>query len=342
MSDTTPQVQASPARPEPSSVASVGIESSATKARRLRLWPAVLIVVIQWLVITVPAWVAPGTQLQLSLMVNGAIGGGAAIAVWWLFASRVRWTDRVLVLLFFAVSGIAAYPLYHPTFIYRNYGPIVRGVPLATTFWVLWLLVTPTLRWRAHRLGILAAIALAWCYCALLRIDGVDGSFEPAVGWRFSPTAEERFLTELNAGKTLAALPAATRLGALHLQPGDWPGFRGTNRDSRLTGVQFSTDWKRNPPREVWRHRIGPGWSSFCVVGDYLYTQEQRGEEEAVVCYQAADGQEVWAHSDRARFFETIGGAGPRATPTFQDGFLYTLGARGTLNCLDATTGRAV
>ena len=343
MSDTTPQVQASPARPEPAPVASVGIESSATKAPRLRLWPAVLIVVIQWLVITVPAWVMPGTQLQISLMVDGAVAGGVAIALWWLFASRVRWTDRVLVLLFFAVSALAAYPLYHSTFIFRNYGPIVRGVPLATTLWVLWLLVTPTIRWSARRLGILAAIVLAWCYCGLLRIDGVDGSFEPAVSWRFRPTAEERFLAELGAGKTLAPLPpGAQKLGALHLQAGDWPGFRGTNRDSRLTGVRLSPDWKRNPPRELWRHHIGPGWSSFAVVGDCLYTQEQRGEDEAVVCYQAATGQELWEHSDRVRFFETIGGAGPRATPTFQDGFLYTLGARGTLNCLEATTGRAL
>ena len=76
MSDTTPQVQASPARPEPRTVASVSIESSETKAPRLRLWPAVLIVVIQWLVITVPAWVMPGTQLQISLMVNGASAAG--------------------------------------------------------------------------------------------------------------------------------------------------------------------------------------------------------------------------------------------------------------------------
>src|ERR1700730_7600273 len=82
MSDTTPQVQASLERPEPAPVISASIEPSATKARRLRLWPAVVIVVIQWLVVTVPAWIIPGTQLQLSLMVNGAVAGGGAVAVW--------------------------------------------------------------------------------------------------------------------------------------------------------------------------------------------------------------------------------------------------------------------
>src|SRR5438132_7933972 len=42
-----------------------------TAARRLRLWPACLIVVAQWLVLTVPGWFWPGTQLQLDCMVWG-------------------------------------------------------------------------------------------------------------------------------------------------------------------------------------------------------------------------------------------------------------------------------
>jgi outer membrane protein assembly factor BamB len=334
MSDTTPQASVLAADSSPA--------AASNTAPRLRLWPAVLIIIIQWLVITVPAWVVPGTQLQVNCMIYGAVGGGAAIALWWLFASRARWTDRLLVLVFFAASAIAAYPLYHPTFVFRNYGPLVRGVPLATTLWVVWLVLTPSLGWPARRLGALAAIVLAWGYCALLRIDGVDGDFVPAVSWRWSLTPEQKFLAELGAGKAAAAaVPAMSKDKGLTLEPGDWPGFRGANRDSRLEGVRIATDWKENPPRQLWRHRIGPGWSSFAVIGDRLYTQEQRGEEETVVCYQAATGQELWAHADNARFFETIGGAGPRSTPTFQDGFLYTLGAGGILNCLDPATGRA-
>ena len=47
----------------------------------------------------------------------------------------------------------------------------------------------------------------------------------------------------------------------LTLQPGDWPAFRGPNRDNHLPGVRIATDWQQHPPRQVWRHRIGPGWS---------------------------------------------------------------------------------
>lgn len=75
------------------------------------------------------------------------------------------------------------------------------------------------------------------------------------------------------------------------------------------------------------------------VVGDRLFTQEQRDRSEAVVCLDAATGREVWVHNDDVRFSDDQAGPGPRATPTFDDGRLYTLGATGILNCLDALTG---
>src|SRR5205814_9602292 len=101
-------------------------------------------------------------------------------------------------------------------------------------------------------------------------------------------------------------------------------------------------DWQQHPPQLLWRHRVGPGWSSFAVVGTRLYTQEQRGEDEVVVCYDTDSGAELWVHQDSARFTEVVAGPGPRATPTFHDGKLYALGAAGRLNCLDAATGRAL
>jgi outer membrane protein assembly factor BamB len=125
----------------------------------------------------------------------------------------------------------------------------------------------------------------------------------------------------------------------LQVQPGDWPGFRGPNRDAIVRDVRLATDWDASPPQLVWKRLIGPAWSSIIVVGERLFTQEQRGSQEAVVCLDAGSGRTLWSHDDAARHEDVQGGAGPRATPTFAAGRLFALGATGILNCLDAATG---
>jgi outer membrane protein assembly factor BamB len=92
----------------------------------------------------------------------------------------------------------------------------------------------------------------------------------------------------------------------------------------------------------VWRNRIGPAWSSFAIGADRLFTQEQRLENEVVSCYDAKTGQPIWSFATPSRFFESLGGLGPRGTPTLADGSVYALGAEGTLVRVNAVDGTLV
>ncbi len=299
-----------------------------------RLWLAVFLVSLFW------AFDRLNWRFDMTIfgrfmaMMAARLGLAVAFLVWWLSNGAVRRGERWLTPLGFLVMAASVGFLAGP--VGGGFGVFLFGLPIALSVGVLWLLVSQDFRPAAGRAGMWAALGLGLASILLVRLDGLSGEGRSEISWRWSPTVEQRYL----AGLTTPAAATRPTTGPATVAADDWPGFRGEARDGRVAGLGIATDWNANPPRRLWHRPIGHAWSSMCIVGDRLYTQEQRGEKEAVVCLDAGTGKDVWIHTDNARFFEPLAGAGPRATPTFAGGRVYCLGGTGILNCLDAGTGK--
>jgi len=326
-------------------------------------------VALQWLVMFGLPIVVPE---QGGTAIVAGVAGALVVLLWWIFFSRATWLERVGAIAVMATAVAVTSRLVHESIANGMMGfmPYIYAAPVLSLALVAWAVTSRGVS-GARRLGSMAAaLMLACATLTLVRTDGLTGDADSDFEWRWTPTAEQRLLARTSENpspsqpapardvpKTIppsvegrvmppqpaaATADAASTLGEHGAARIEWPGFRGPARDSVVRGTRIETDWAKNPPKELWRRPIGPGWSSFAVAGDRLFTQEQRGEDEIVSAYNVRNGEPVWTHRDTARFWESNAGPGPRATPTIDNGRVYTLGATGILNALDIRDGRVL
>ena len=306
-----------------------------TRQKPLRLWPGLVIVALQWLVRFVVPIAVPEAMV---FGVFGGLFGGLAIVVWWAFFSRAPRSQRWGAVVLMIVALVATSRLLHESIATAMMGMMfaIYAIPILSLAFVVWAVASRRLSDRPRGVAMAATILLACGVWTLLRTGGFTGEGRNDFAWRWAETPEERLLVQTDDE------PLAPPSAAAAKTPADWPGFRGPGRDGIIPGVRIETDWSALPPVELWRRPVGPAWSSLAVHGGLLYTQEQRGDDEVVACYDATTGEPVWRHRDPARFWEANAGAGPRATPTLSNGRVYTFGATGILNALDAGDGTVV
>jgi outer membrane protein assembly factor BamB len=244
----------------------------------------------------------------------------------------LRWWPVPVILVLAAGAVVWVWQSYGRQRQDRNIATAIIG--LITLFLLLlWCLFLSRLRWRI-RLGVLGGVVgLILLVMALFRFHGVTGDLLPVFQWRWErpswTSLAER--TKPIVGTVLAQPSQFTN---------DWPQFLGPHRNSMVEQPGLARDWTAQAPQRLWLRSVGPGWSGFAVAGGRAITQEQRGEDETVICYDLLTGTPLWSHAYPAHFQSPLAGEGPRATPTISGHRVYTLGSTGVLSCLGLETGK--
>jgi len=305
--------------------------------RPLRIWPPIVLLGLMALARFVPTIIENGPANIWMIPAFVPTLGGLLIMVWWLAASRARWHERLIG--FVAVFAVATVTLLLLDPSMRGPGIMVITLPVGLAAFALGAIACSRMACFKRTIVAVLAAACGFGFSLALRADGLWGDFAVGLHWRWTPSVEERLLASRDRGQSdlLRDMPDSELEQAL-LNP-QWPAYRGADRSGRQHGTQLATDWAKQAPELIWSIEVGPGWSSFAVASQLLFTQEQRGGLETTVAYDAGSGREVWVRSVESRFDDALGGPGPRATPTLADGKLFVMGAQGFLLRLDPKTG---
>ena len=123
----------------------------------------------------------------------------------------------------------------------------------------------------------------------------------------------------------------------------DWPQWRGPNRDGSVASFREPAAWPENLKRQ-WRIEVGTGYATPLLVGQRLYVFTRQAEDEVMTALDASTGKQIWRSSYPAPFemwkATARHGPGPKSTPTFANGRLFSLGMSNIVTAFDAATGK--
>jgi outer membrane protein assembly factor BamB len=129
------------------------------------------------------------------------------------------------------------------------------------------------------------------------------------------------------------------------LAAGEWPGFRGANRDGISAEPFAVSNWPKQEPTVLWRAALGKGLSSFAVSAGRVFTLGNAQGEDTLWCLNATNGAVIWRLDYSCASTNhpmPIVPYGPAATPTVAGGKVYSLSREGDFHCVDAASGQIV
>src|SRR5258706_6198688 len=162
----------------------------------------------------------------------------------------------------------------------------------------------------------------------MLALCARNASLAAYATWREDEVQIERSI--------LTALLAATLAPAA-----DWPEWRGPHRDGAM--VMEPKSWPENLKLK-WKLTVGEGHASPIEAGGSIFVFAREEGQEKALAMDPATGKERWKQQYPAPYkmnsAATSHGEGPKSTPVYWNGKLYTLGISGVRSSFDAETGK--
>lgn len=123
----------------------------------------------------------------------------------------------------------------------------------------------------------------------------------------------------------------------------DYSQWRGPNRDGSAVGFVEPKAWPEKLNLK-WKIDVGAGYATPLVVDSRVYTLTRQGDDEVMMALDAGSGRTIWKTPYRAPYKmnpATSGhGRGPKSTPLYHNGKLYTLGIGGIVSAFNASNGK--
>ena len=136
------------------------------------------------------------------------------------------------------------------------------------------------------------------------------------------------------SGGSKATKPAGSTGTRASATEGEWPQYRGSNRDNVSTDKGLLESWPADGPKLAWKQTgLGQGYSSVAIANGKLFTMGNRGDDEMLLAFNVSDGEPIWS-TKTGRAYHDGTGDGPRGTPTVDKDRVYALGANGDLVCV--------
>ena len=123
----------------------------------------------------------------------------------------------------------------------------------------------------------------------------------------------------------------------------DWTQWRGPSRDGAAPAVADANAWPEKLTQK-WKVEVGQGYATPLVVGNRIYQFARKGEREVMMAIDADSGKVLWETGHTATFTMMPAtkqhGPGPKSTPIFFNGRLYSIGMTGIVTAYDAASGK--